>query len=51
MRQHQIDLVLHLGEEVGPFDIPEDHRLFEVPLMLDRWSVGGVESTAGKSLH
>ena len=51
MTQYLIDLVLHLGEEVSPFDIPEDHQLFEVPLMLDRWSVSGVESTAGKTLH
>ena len=51
MRQYLIDLVLHLGEQVSPFDIPEDHRLFEVPLMLDRWSVSGVESSAGKTLH
>lgn len=51
MRQYLIDLVLHLGEQVSPFDIPKDHRLFEVPLMLDRWSVSGVESCAGKTLH
>lgn len=51
MRQFLIDLVLHLGEQVSPFDIPEDHRLFEVPLMLDRWSVSGVESTVGETLH
>ena len=45
------ELSQHLGEQVSPFDIPKDHRLFEVPLMLDRWSVSGVESCAGKTLH
>ena len=51
MRQFLIDLVSHLGEQVSPFDIPGDHRLFEVPLMLDRWSAVGVESAVGKTLH
>ncbi len=34
MLDHLPDLLRHMSEEIAPFDIPGDHDLFAVPLML-----------------